>query len=116
VETKKHVNSYSNVILTRQTCGQRLGMAAASKRRALAFYFSVQICYMFLISKYRGESDLGLCKILGLAKRMPLRSADFRRILRPNTFENQKLAHVYKSEVGTAQRHSLCPSQSHAQT
>jgi len=27
----------SNVILTRQTCGQRSGMAAACKRRVLAF-------------------------------------------------------------------------------
>ena len=39
VETKQIVSSNSNVILTQQTCGQRSGMAAASKRRALAFYF-----------------------------------------------------------------------------
>jgi len=46
------------------------------KRRALAFYFSesVRICYMFLISKYRRESDLGLCMASWLAKRMWLRS------------------------------------------
>jgi len=37
-----------------------------------------QICYMFLIPKCRGESDIGLCTTLGLAKRMPLRSAAFR--------------------------------------
>jgi len=36
-------------------------MAAGGKRRALAFYFSVRICYMFLMSKCRRESDLGLC-------------------------------------------------------
>ena len=77
VETKHIVSSKSNVILTRQTCGQRSGMAAASKHRALAFCFSVRICYLFLISKCRGESDLGLCMTLVLAKRMPLRSADF---------------------------------------
>jgi len=35
-------------------------------------------CYMFLISKCRGESDLGLCMTSGFAKRMPLRKADFR--------------------------------------
>jgi hypothetical protein len=33
---KQMVSSHSNVILTRQTCGQRSGMAAGSKRRALA--------------------------------------------------------------------------------
>ena len=43
----------------RQTCGQRSGMAAA-----------------------------GLCMTLVLAQKMPLRSADFRRILRPTTFKN----------------------------
>jgi len=86
VETKQIVNSNSNVILTQQTCGQRSGMAAGGKRRALAFYFSGRIFYMFLMSKYTGESDLGLCMTSVLAKRIPLCSADFRRILRPNTF------------------------------
>jgi len=51
----------------------------------LAFDFSVWICYLFLLSKCRKESDLGLCMTLVLAKikkerkkeRMPLRSADF---------------------------------------
>jgi len=37
------------------------------------------------MSKCRGESDLGLCMTLVLAKRMSLRSTDFRQILRPNT-------------------------------
>ena len=40
---------------------------------------------MFLMSKCRGESDLGLCLTSGLAKKMPLRS-EFRRIVRLNTF------------------------------
>jgi len=35
----------------------------------------------------------------GLAKKMPLRSGEFGRILRPDTL---------KWEVGTVQRHSLC--------
>jgi len=38
VETKQIVSSNSNVILKRQTCGQRSGMAAGGKRRAIAFY------------------------------------------------------------------------------
>jgi len=63
-----------------------------SKCRALAFVFSVRLCYMFLILKGRWKSDLGLCITLVLAKRRPLHSADFRRILRPNKFLNQKSA------------------------
>jgi hypothetical protein len=39
VETKQIVGSNSNVILTRQTCGQRSGMAAVSKRRTMHFIF-----------------------------------------------------------------------------
>ena len=61
VETKQFVGSFVNVILTRQTCGQRSSRAAESKRRALGNYFSGRICYMFLKSKYRGDRDLGLC-------------------------------------------------------
>ena len=61
------VSSDSNVISTRQTCGQRSGMATGSKRWALPFYFSARICYMLLISKCRGESDLGLCMTSVLA-------------------------------------------------
>ena len=78
LETNQMVGSNSNVILTRHTCGQRSGMNAGGKRRALAFYFSVRICYMFRMSKCRGESYLGLCMTSGLAKRIPLRSANFR--------------------------------------
>jgi len=92
VETKQIISSNSHVILTRQTCCQSSGMAAGGKRRAVAFHSSVRICYMFLMSKCRGESDLGLCMTSVLAKRMPLRSADVRRISRPNTFKNWKSA------------------------
>jgi len=78
METKKIVRSNSNVILTQQTCGQRSGMAAGGKRRALAFYFSIRIFHVFLKSKCKGEADLGLCMTSVLANRMPLCSADFR--------------------------------------
>ena len=78
METKQIVSSISNVILTRHTCGQRSGRVAASKCQVLACGFSVRKCYMFIIPKCRGESDLSLCMTSGLAKRMPLRSADIR--------------------------------------
>ena len=86
VETKQIVSSDSNVILRRQTCGQRSGMNAGGKRRAIAFYLPVRIYCMFRKSKCRGESDLGLCMISVIAKRIPLCSADVRRILQPNKF------------------------------
>ena len=44
--------------------------------------------HMFLKSKCKGKSDLGVCMTSVLVNRMRLRSADFRRILRPNTFLN----------------------------
>jgi len=106
VETKQIVSSHSNVILTRQTCGQCSGMAAASKRRALAFYFSVQICYKFLISKCRGESDLGLCMTSELVNRIRLWSADFRflnvfgRKIPLNTHLRFNQTQPYLSQVG----------------
>jgi len=78
VETNQLLSSDSSVILAWQTCGQRLGMPAGGKRRALAFNFSIRMSNIFLISKCRRGSDLGLCMTLGLAKRMPLHSADFR--------------------------------------
>ena len=67
VETKRFVGSFVNVILMRQTCGQRSSGAAESKRRALGNHFSERICYMFLISKCKGDRDLGLCTTLVLA-------------------------------------------------
>jgi len=78
VETKRFVGSTVNVILTRQTCGQRSSRAAESKRQALGNFFSGQICYMFPISKCRGDWDLGLCTTSGLAFGEPQRSGDFR--------------------------------------
>jgi len=69
VETKQFVGSNTNVILMRQTWGHRSSMSAWSKRRALAFHLSIFFCYTFLISKCRGELDLGLCTTPILAKR-----------------------------------------------
>ena len=56
--------------------GLRSCRVAGSKHRALAFY-SLQFCYVLLVSMCRGESDLGLCMTLKLAERMRLLSADF---------------------------------------
>ena len=61
VETKRFVDSFVNVILTRQTRGQRSNKSAESKRWALENYFPERICYMFLMSKCRGDWDLGWC-------------------------------------------------------
>ena len=77
VETKRFVGSFVNVILMWQTCGQRSSRAAESKRRALGNYCPERICYMFLMSKCRGDWDLVLCTTSGLAKREPQRSCDF---------------------------------------
>jgi len=85
VEMNRFYDSNSSVILTQQSCGHRSSRVAGSKRQAQAFYFSVRILYVFLISKCRGESDLGLCMSSVLAKRMYLHIADFWRILWPNT-------------------------------
>ena len=77
VETKRFVGSTVDVILTRQTRGQRSSRPAESKRQALGNYFFERICYMFLISKRRGDWDLGLCTTLILALGEPQRSGDF---------------------------------------
>jgi len=77
VETKWFFGSTVNVILTRQTSGQRSSRAVESKRRALGNYFFERICYMFRISKCRGDWDVGLCTTLGLAFGEPMRSGDF---------------------------------------
>jgi len=87
VETKRFVGSTINVILTRQTCGQRSSRAAESKRRALGNYFFERIWYMFLISKCRGDWHLGLCTTSGLALGEPQRSGDLRE---KNVFRRRK--------------------------
>ena len=86
------VRSSVNLILTWQTCGQGSSMSAGSKHQALAFYFPARIWNMFLVSRCTGEWDQGLCTFPVLAKKMRLCSADFRRILRPNTGFDRKSA------------------------
>jgi len=86
VETNQLFGRNSHVILMQQTCGHRSSRVVGSKSRALAFDFPVRIWYVFLILKCREESDLGMCMRSVHAKRMLLCSADFQRILQPNTF------------------------------
>jgi hypothetical protein len=90
VETKQFASSNVNVILMRQTYGQRSSMSTGSKRRALAFYLGVRIFPVFPISKGREESDLSLCTASVLANRMPPCIRKLRQFLRPNTFINRK--------------------------
>jgi len=111
VETNEVVRSNSNVILTRQTCGHRSSRVAVSRSQALAFYFSVRIWYIFLISICRGKSDLGVCMSSVHAKRMRPCSADFRfknvfsrRIRRESAlrgrilFASPEVMHTHKSD------------------
>ena len=86
VETKRFVGSFVHVILMRQTCSQRSSRAAESKRRAIGNYFSERICYLFLISKCRGDQDPGLCTASVLAFGEPQRNGKIRFFLRQNTF------------------------------
>ena len=65
VKTKHSVGSSGNVILTRQTCGQRSSRAAKSNRRALENNFPERICYMFFIPEWmrsRSVPFLGTCE------------------------------------------------------
>jgi len=87
VETKRFVGSFVHVILTRQTCGQRSSRAAESKCQTIGNYFSEQICYMFLISKCRGDRDLGLCTTSVLAFEEPQRNG---KIWEKNVFWRKK--------------------------
>ena len=56
----------------------RAGLAE-SKRRALGIYFSERICYMFPISKCRGDRDLGLCTTSVLWFEGPQRNGKIRK-------------------------------------
>jgi len=84
--TKRFVCSFVNVILTRQTCGQHSSRAAESKHRALGNHFSKRICDMFLISKCKGDWDLGLCTTSVLAFGDPKCNGKIRFFLFRNTF------------------------------
>jgi len=79
VETKRFVASNVNDIVIRYTCRQHTKRVAGSKYQALALYLSIRICYMRSCSEDQNlEVSLGLCTTSGLAKRMQLRSAEFR--------------------------------------
>jgi len=65
---------------------QALGRAAESKGRALGNHFSERICYMFLMSKCRGDRDLSLCTTSVLAFGEAQRNGTIRFFLRRNTF------------------------------
>jgi len=88
VEKKWFIGSFVHVILTRQTFGQRSSRVAESKRRALGNYFQVfeQICYMFPISKCRGDWDPVLFSTSILAFHYPQRDGKIWFFLRRNTF------------------------------
>ena len=86
VETKQFVSSFVHVILTRQTCGQRSSRAAESKGRVIRNYFSERICYVFRISKCRGDWDLGLCPSSFLSFPHSQRNGKIRFFPLQNTF------------------------------
>jgi len=60
VETKRFVSSFVNVILTRQTCGQRSSRAVESKRRGIGNYFSSEFA---ICSSYQNveETEIQVC-------------------------------------------------------
>jgi len=102
VETKRFVGSFVNVILTRQTCGQRSSRAAESKRRAIENYFSKHICYMFPISEFRGD-----------------RHAQLQYLINPVRWQNPEKKtcfDVYKTDFALALRFSKREYRSCAQT
>jgi len=123
VQTKRFVGSSLTAILTRQTCGQRSSRAAESKRRAVWNYFSERICYMFQISKCRGDWDLSPCTTWVIAFDLffrkyhtlhftcQKRSAAQWRLPKKNVFRPQK-----KSEFGIALQISKRKYRSCAQT
>jgi len=104
VETKRFVGSFVNMILTWQPCGQRSSRAAESKHQALGNYFSERICYMFLISKYRGDQDLGLCTTSVLAFGEPQRNGK----IRFSCVETRFLADVATSHWFSKRKYRSC--------
>jgi len=72
----------NKLLVVIQTWSPRVKPAASvhgcgKQTPSASILFSVRICYMFLISKCNGKSDLGLCMSSEFVKGMPLRSADF---------------------------------------
>jgi len=79
-----------------------------SKRRALGNYFPVRIYYEFLISKCRGDWDLGLCTFWVLAFINPLSDGKIWFFFSGET--------RFFSEVAFTQRFSVCKYPKKAQT
>ena len=113
VETKRFVGSFVNVILTRQTCGQRSSRAAESKRRALGNYFSERNCYIFLMSKCKIDWDLSLCIFCVLAFGEMLRNGDLRKITCFARRKNGNLPLRSRSLFASTQKVHRPRSQSH---
>ena len=88
IRSTKHVielvfvetNEWSVVIQTWSWRGKpaALEQGCGKQTPSASILFFLRIWHVFLISKCREESDLGLCMNSILAKRMPLRSADIR--------------------------------------
>jgi len=104
VETNEVVRTSSNMMLARQTCGHCLRRAVGSKRRALAFYFSVRIRCMFLISTCEGKSDLGVCMTSVLPRKFG------------RTVPTSDLKTCLAAELVGSRLHFLCKYRSHAHT
>jgi len=100
-QTKRFVSSFVHVILMRQTWGQRSSKVAESKRRALGIYFFERIFYMFLVSKRRWDSDLGLYTTSVLAFGETQRNNKIRFFLRRNKsfFQKSHCALVLQTQV-----------------
>ena len=98
LQTKRFVSSFVNVILTWQTCGQSLGLQKANAE--LGNYFSERNCYMFLISKCRGDWDLGLYTTSLLAFGEPMCSGDFPTKKSVSTQEKSDFATALRFKKG----------------
>jgi len=76
-----------------------------SKRRAIGIYLPERICYMFLISKYRGDQDLGLCTTSILAFGEPERNG---KIQGSKSFDVGKIRFCDCAAVLQTQVSKLC--------
>jgi len=104
VEANQLAVSNPNVVLTRQTYGQRSSRATGSKRRALAFYFAIRICYKFLISKNVEDGPIWVCA--------QLRDLQNNVAARWRLLTNFATKCDSSSDVATVQRLCFCKSQS----
>ena len=86
-------------------CGSRFDLRD-SKRRALENKFCVRICYVFLISKCRGDLDLGLCTTSVLVLGERIRDGKIR--LKKTCFDAGKIGFCHCASVLQAQVPKLC--------